>query len=533
MRALPDLRLLYVGGEALPQVIADRWSHGRALVNGYGPTECAVTCLRGAIEAGQPITIGRPVTGMAAWVLDDALAELGPGEAGELCIGGIGLARGYWKDAGKTAEKFIVHPLLGRIYRTGDLVHRDAAGDFFYHGRIDSQVKLRGYRVELGEIEARLSDCPGVRAAACRVQANDGRDTLVAFVVPDDWNRPPVAEGLKQALAAVVPSYMVPAQIGLLPTLPTTVGGKLDRASLPRLDVPDAPSGAPHAAPEREMERLIEAAVSDILQRPDGVSVEADFFEDLGGDSLSAAMLVTLLRQDPATCWVTVSDIYEARTVVALARRARDADEADSAHAEAEAEGRERPALVTGLQTAWLIGLLYGGSLGAWFASFQLLPRLLGGLGLVSFILLAPLLSLAAFATYAPLSVLFAVVVKRVLIGTIPAVHGRRCGACSTSATGSSSSRSRLVPWRAIDGTVFQHAGCARSAPESAARAHPPRRRPAPGGWDLLDIGDDVTISQDAAGQAGRARRGARSSSGRSRSAAGATAGHARRRRPA
>ena len=289
MQALPELRLLYVGGEALPRTIADRWSQGRRWSTAMArPNAPSPACAAGS-RPGSRITIGRPVTGMAAWVLDEALAELGPGEAGELCIGGIGLARGYWKDAGKTAEKFVVHPLLGRIYRTGDLVHRDAAGDFFYHGRIDSQVKLRGYRVELGEIEARLSDCAGVRAAACRVQDNDGRDTLVAFVVPDDCEpirpRRRISSWRSRRSCRATWSRRRSA---CWPTLPTTVGGKLDRAGLPRLDVPDATSGVAARDAESEMERLIEAAVSDILQRPDGVSIEADFFEDLGGDSLSA-----------------------------------------------------------------------------------------------------------------------------------------------------------------------------------------------------------------------------------------------------
>ena len=153
--ALPDLEFLYLGGEALPSDVADRWAPGRRLVNGYGPTECAVTALRERIIEGDPITIGTPIRGLAAWVLNDSLEEVKVGERGELCIGGIGLARGYHKRPELTAQKFPEHPRLGRIYRTGDLVHRDEDGRFFYHGRIDSQVKLRGYRVELEAIEAR------------------------------------------------------------------------------------------------------------------------------------------------------------------------------------------------------------------------------------------------------------------------------------------------------------------------------------------------------------------------------------------
>jgi non-ribosomal peptide synthetase component F len=155
-KELPDLALIYVGGEALPRDIADRWSRGTRLENGYGPTECAVTALRGTIKAGEPITIGRPVRGLNAWLLDDSLDEVPIGEKGELCLSGIGLARGYRNSPELTAQKFPDHPKFGRIYRTGDLVNCDLQGNYFYHGRIDSQVKLRGYRIELGEIEDAL-----------------------------------------------------------------------------------------------------------------------------------------------------------------------------------------------------------------------------------------------------------------------------------------------------------------------------------------------------------------------------------------
>src|SRR5204863_11726 len=128
--ALPDLKLLYVGGEALPRDIADLWSEGRRLVNGYGPTECAVTCLRGDIVAGGPITIGWPVPGMTGFVLDDDLAVLPDGQQGELCISGAGVARGYRNRPELTLEKFVDHPRLGRLYRTGDLVHREEDGSF-------------------------------------------------------------------------------------------------------------------------------------------------------------------------------------------------------------------------------------------------------------------------------------------------------------------------------------------------------------------------------------------------------------------
>ena len=196
-RELPDLRLLYVGGEALTDDLVDRWASGRRLVNGYGPTECTVTVLRGDVMPSRPVTIGRPVPGHTAWVLDPDLKPVADGLQGELCLAGIGLARGYYNKPMLTMEKFPIHPSLGRIYRTGDLVSRDVDGQFFYHGRIDSQVKLRGYRVELEAIEATLSVSPVCKSphVGCRekVHINCWRD-----VVPIDLDSPPDFSALKK-----------------------------------------------------------------------------------------------------------------------------------------------------------------------------------------------------------------------------------------------------------------------------------------------------------------------------------------------
>ncbi len=182
--ALPELRLLYVGGEALPADVAERWSPGRTLVNGYGPTETTVTVVREVVRPGAAIAIGRPIAGVAAWVLDAEGQEVGAGAAGELCLGGVALARGYRGLPALTAERFQRHPALGRIYRTGDRATCDADGRFFCHGRLDAQVKLRGYRIELEAVEARLASCHGVAQAAAAVQGEGDGQRLVAFVVP-------------------------------------------------------------------------------------------------------------------------------------------------------------------------------------------------------------------------------------------------------------------------------------------------------------------------------------------------------------
>ena len=164
-RELPGLRLLYVGGEELPSDVAARWAPGRLLENGYGPTECSVTVVRAPVRAGEPVTIGWPVEGNHAWVLDESLEETEPGTAGELCIGGAGLARGYLNQPALTAERFVQHPRLGRIYRTGDLVERRSSGALAYLGRSDSQVKIRGHRVESGCAWPGGTDCDRRRRA--------------------------------------------------------------------------------------------------------------------------------------------------------------------------------------------------------------------------------------------------------------------------------------------------------------------------------------------------------------------------------
>jgi non-ribosomal peptide synthetase-like protein len=497
--ALPDLKLLYVGGEALPPDIAALWAQGRRLVNGYGPTECAVTCVRGDIVPGGPITIGRPVPGMQAFVLDEALDDVAPGSQGELCIGGAGVARGYRGRPDLTAEKFIDHPRHGRLYRTGDIVHRDGDGNLFYHGRIDAQIKIRGYSVELGEIEARLAALPGVRVAGATIQDRGGVPELVAYVVPTDPSAPPLGDALRQALAAGLPAYMVPRQIGLIAALPTTVGGKLDRKALPPMHFSPRREDEALVPPDGELEALIAQGAADVLKRPGGVSVTADFFEGLGGDSLTAAMLVTLLREDWRTDWVTVSDIYEARTVRALAARAP-----EPAETQAEAampllrEGVARPALANLVQGAWLgLSVLVAGW-ASWIVAFRLAPLAFAHLGLATLVLAAPLIGLAGFLFYLPVSVAFAVLVKWLAIGRYRPVRAPVWSAYYLRHW-MVMQAVRLIPWPLLAGTELNNAVLRLLGARIGRRVHIHRnvdlRR---GGWDLLDLGDDVSLGQGA-----------------------------------
>ena len=496
--ALPDLSLVYVGGEALPVDIAERWSRGRRLVNGYGPTECTVTALRGRITEGEPITIGRPVSGLQALILDESLNEISDGQPGELCLGGIGLARGYRNRPELNDQKFPVHPRLGRIYRTGDLAHRDPDGRFFYDGRLDSQVKLRGYRIELEAIEARLAECEGVREAACGVQQHGSQQMLVAFIVSDNGHDPRFFETLKTHLMKSLPAYMVPGRFAFLAELPTTLGGKLNRNLLPRLETqfPDPRKQA--VGPRTLIEERMETAFREVLGLP-AVDIHDDFFHDLGGDSLNAAELISLLREEPSTASITVRDLYEARSVAELAKRVQ-ANESFEVAAEEQSSSRAAyPLLATSIQLIWiLIGLVLASSL-AYFAAFEAMPALIRGLGNIPFLLLSPILLFAALTAYTPVAVVVAAIVKRVLIGRYRPQRAPVWGSFHLR-NWMVQQTVRIVPWRLLQGTVFQHAALRALGARIGRRVHIHRGvNLLQGGWDLLDIGDDVTLSQDSA----------------------------------
>lgn len=496
---LPLLRLLYVGGEALTPDVVERWAPGRRLVNGYGPTECTVTSLRGDVRVDEAITIGKPVPGLSAWVLDEALNEVADDSRGELFLGGVGLARGYWKRAELTAERFVEHPAHGRLYRTGDLVHRDAQGNFHYHGRIDSQVKIRGYRIELEEIESRLAECPGVRAAACCAQETAGKVILVAFVVPQDPDHPPDPAFLRSRLESELPRYMVPARIGSIAALPSTVGGKLNRAALPRLELSESGMSEQSVPPRNPVEARIASAFQLCLHLTRPVSIHEDFFTDLGGDSLSAAAVVSRLRDEEQTAWATVRDIYEARTVAGLAGRSVRAPQPEVTPV-ASGLRREQghPVLVTVLQALWNLTLFSLASWIAYWGSVHLLPWFTESMGLIPCLVIGLAIELCLFAGYTVSSVAFAVMLKRVLIGRYEPLRVPVWGPFYLKNWIVQRAVS-LVPWRALEGTRWQHVVLRALGARIGQRVHIHRGVDLlQGGWDLLEIGDDVTLCRDA-----------------------------------
>lgn len=499
-RALPALKLLYVGGEPLPIDLAAAWGRGRRLENGYGPTECTVTVVRAPIPPEGPVVIGFPVRGHDALVLDETLAPVVGDAPGELCIAGTGLARGYLGRPDLTAEKFVEHPVHGRIYRTGDRARRQPDGALVHLGRIDAQVKVRGHRIELGAVEARLIELPGVRAAAATVQDDDGRASLVAFVVPTDPATPPVPAELRAALAGLLPAPMVPSRIGLLDRLPTSVGGKLARAALPRLAA--EASKRTLVGPRDDLEARVLAAFERVLAAEGRVSVEDDFFLDLAGDSLRAAEVVTALRDDPSTASLGVRDLYDARSVAGLALRAKAAQPTSMrrpALLPPASEGPARPWRATVVQGAALLGELVARSAVLGVVVFVGLPAMLRALGLTGTLLLLPLAMSVLTLLWLPLAVLLTVVAKRTLIGAYRPAREPVWGAFHVRHW-LVTQAARRIPWALLDETVFAGAVLRALGAKVGKRVHLHQGVDVHrGGWDLLEIGDDAALGQEAA----------------------------------
>nr|WP_294979044.1 non-ribosomal peptide synthetase [uncultured Pseudomonas sp.] len=329
----PPVRIYCFGGDAVPNAsfeLAKRALRAEHLINGYGPTETVVTPLLWKADRATSCDaayapIGKGVGARKLYILDEQLRQVPLGVAGELYIGGDGLARGYHERAGLTAERFVADPFGlsqeqegGRLYRSGDLVRGRADGVIDYVGRIDHQVKIRGFRIELGEIEARLQDHPQVSEAL--VVARDGISgkQLVGYVVG-------AAEGdtLRNFLREQVPDYMVPAQILRLERFPLSPNGKIDRKALPE----PTWQGEAYEAPRNERERALAVIWQDVLQ-VERVGIRDNFF-DLGGDSILSLQIVSRARQALGEgVEIRLRDLLQYQTIAGLLERAESVAEA-------------------------------------------------------------------------------------------------------------------------------------------------------------------------------------------------------------
>nr|MBA3455839.1 amino acid adenylation domain-containing protein [Deltaproteobacteria bacterium] len=315
-----ELRTLLTGGDRL--VRRPRPGLPFVLVNNYGPTECTVLCLSGVVTpptlaSQRAPDLGRPTDNVQVYVLDDRREPVPIGVCGELYIGGEGVGDGYLGRPELTAEKFVKNPFgVGRLYQTGDLARWLPDGAVEFVGRLDQQVQIRGFRVELGEIEATLGQHPSIREVVVVAREDaPGEKQLVAYVVGRD--APPDAVALRGHLKEKLPEYMVPAAFVVLDALPLTPNGKLDRKALPA-PAGDAFQRAEYVAPRTPEEETLAQIWSDLLGVP-RVGIRDDFFA-IGGHSLLAARVVSRISAALGVA-VPVRLIFDAPTIAGLARR--------------------------------------------------------------------------------------------------------------------------------------------------------------------------------------------------------------------
>jgi amino acid adenylation domain-containing protein len=344
---LPALKTVVSAGEACTPELAARWGRGRRLINGYGPTEATVCASMKVIDpADTTLTIGRPIANAEFYILDGQRQPVPVGVAGELHIGGIGLARGYHNRAELTAEKFIAHPFStepgARLYKTGDRARFLPSGDVEYLGRLDHQVKIRGFRVELGEIEQALDQHPGVEASVVIAREDTpGDKRLVAYLTSRHGIIPPA--DVRESLRARLPEFMVPSAFVTLPSLPLSPSGKVDRKALPRPDFEAGADRGNFAAPGTPTEIALAEIWCAVLGLKQ-VGIHDNFF-DLGGHSLLAVRITNQINQ-ALHSHLAIPELFQNPTIAKLAA-ILDQEKRDRGEAGPRSDDRTASPLIT------------------------------------------------------------------------------------------------------------------------------------------------------------------------------------------
>ena len=353
---VPNLRIINLGGEMCPDSLVERWAlPHHQMFNTYGPTETTVSASLELLQRGKPVTIGKPLPNYGMLVINEERQLLPQGETGELCIFGPSVAQGYLGRPDLTADKFIQNPWAENpdeesLYRTGDLARIDEFGQVHCLGRADDQIKIRGFRVELGEIEAALCDLDGIGTAAVILRAEDGIDQLIAFIAAEiDSKQPIEIKQLRAALSQRLPPYMVPNRFEIIEDVPRLLSGKIDRKALKARPLTSVVDCSESDLPQNTAEEVLFEILNRLFPNMP-IKLDADFFDDLGGHSLLAAVLVSNLRQHEDYRHLTIQNLYQARKVGAIATLMLDT----SKQAQNEQLGQDNPRNQT---YKWLCGL--------------------------------------------------------------------------------------------------------------------------------------------------------------------------------
>ena len=325
---LSSLKLLILGGEFCSSELLTRWSERRLrIVNTYGPTESTVIATFVDFNEDTKITIGKPIINYGVFVTDAALRPVAVGVPGELCIAGQGLATGYLNNSELTAQKFVEPPFPirgnfpNRIYRSGDLARVNGQCEIEFLGRIDTQVKLRGYRIELSEIEGQLLHVPNIKNAVVTVRQDQIKgEQLIAWLVLENRLHRFDETSCKNLLKAKLASYMVPSAFVVVDDLPFLPSGKVDRKKLQDIAVPSSRESRSIVEPRNDFERRLHEVWTKYFS-PLLVSIKDDFFLDLGGHSLLAAKTVSELRKHSGFQDLSVLDVYKNPTIEKLAQQ--------------------------------------------------------------------------------------------------------------------------------------------------------------------------------------------------------------------